>query len=355
MIKDLNFSVEDFVTEVLVRAGGLVEKPAYGLAEVLLPDTLEPLFTTNYLLLAFDYEVAAETPGSLFITHGSPLLDTIVSLALEYGRYTALYWPGSASNPPRSLDQKIKEAVNYLHCRPPRIKSHRTAENVFYGFYFRCIFRSYERREEVLSVVVDGCSGLPCSDFEKDWEKVVPAESLEYDLPQAPLLPLSDIHRIACRNVEPLALESAQAIQQLSTKLLNKEMDKIKKYYQKTVREIERKKSATTDPGKEERLEKQLVATLADWQRREEDIAGRYEVTVEVYLDHLVAYHVPCEYIQLEIQHKKQFLNHMLTYNWMSGKIEMPACPQCGKAGRLFMPDKNGQLFCSNCRAKSRA
>ena len=44
-------------------------------------------------------------------------------------------------------------------------------------------------------------------------------------------------------------------------------------------------------------------------QLREENAAARYTVEAEVRLDHLVAYHLPCVHIKLEVQHKNELYN----------------------------------------------
>ena len=196
-------------------------------------------------------------------------------------------------------------------------------------------------------IVINGTSGLPCPDFKSKWDHLVPFEASNSKLPPASLLPLTDIYRQACQSLKPLAQEEALALQHLSSKVRQREWEKVNSYYQKTIQELESKRDGSADPNKKARFEKQLTVTKEEWNRREKDIAGRYEVEVDVCLERLEAYYVPCEYMKLRIQHKKQILNHTLIYNPVLRKIDTPPCPLCGKATSFLMPDKTGnRLVC---------
>jgi len=340
-----NFSVQDFVIATLTRAGAVVERPSYALAEAVLPEELQPLLGSDYLLLAFDAEVAAETPESVFVTHGSPMLDKIIEVAAGFGRYIQMYLPGDGVKAPRNLESRLREAVEYRRCRPPQVVQHWQAEKVYYGFYFRCVFHSYEKTEEVISAVVDGHTGQPVDSFAKHWGNVVPLAGPEYVMPQATLMPLADLYQSAYREVKRNAVDRAGSIQQAASYLRQRELAKITSYYEETAREIEQKFAGAVDLDKKVRLEKQLAATRADQKRREEDAARRYNVEVELRLDHLVAHHLPCLFVRAAVQYKDRVLHHTLTYNPLSGEIEAPVCPRCGQVSRCLTPDGD-ELVC---------
>ncbi|AFV12278.1 hypothetical protein Tph_c20840 [Thermacetogenium phaeum DSM 12270] len=342
-------SVVDFVVAYLERVGAVVEQPGYALAEVLLPESLVPVFGREEMLLAFDYEVAQETPGSIFITHGSSLLDTIVRLAADYGKQTVLYWSGELPSAPRSLEQKIHDQIDYLQCRPPRLDTHWVAENIFYGFYFRGIFRSFEKTEEILPVIVDGYQAIATPGFEKQVNSLFFQEQPDYRVASAPLSPLSCLYQVACREVKKLVLEKAVPLCKEAAKLQEKELAKVCGYYESTEAEIRRKLRTTTDPVRKERLEKQLAATIEDRRRRIDDTRGRYQVDIDLRLDHLVAYHLPCVFARVKIQHKKKILEQILVYNPVTEEVDPPPCPICGQAARCLIPDRDGRFTCPDC------
>lgn len=345
----LNFSPADLVTAYLNRAGAIVEPAGYALFQVLLPEELIPAFGSEELLLAFDYEVASETPGSTFVTYGSPLMDTTVRLALDCGRQTALYWSGKLPALPRSLEERLSARLEFRHCRPPRVEASWVAENIYYGFYFRCVFRSFEKTEAVIPVFIDGCHGLPAPAFTREAESLFLLEEREYQAAPAPIRPLADLYPVARQELGKLVQEQARPLQQTALSLQEQELTKVRSYFAETEAEIRQKLAASTDPDRKVRLEQQLAATQADQERRIKDTRARYQVEVDVRLDHLVAYHLPCIFIQLNLQHKTFTLTQTLIYNPLRGDIELPACPRCGRASSCLVPTLDGQLICPEC------
>ncbi|HAP93806.1 MAG TPA: hypothetical protein DCM26_04190, partial [Desulfotomaculum sp.] len=339
------FSLEEFCLAYLVRAGAVVEKAGHALLEVLAPEELFPYFNHNHLFLAFDYEVARETPESIFITYGSQLLDTIIRLASFYGRYTKHYWPGNVPAFLRNMEQPVKKAIEFVHCRPPRLDMQWVAEHAFYAFSFRAAYHSFEKTDQIFSVVIDGFNGLVQQNFLKQWENIVPGESPGYACPGATILPLDTIYQIACREVETKVVEKGALLRRLTQAAKNRELVKINCYYEETAREIQQKMDGA-DEGKEARLEKQLAAVIADQERRQKDAARRYEVEAEVRLDHLIVYHMPCLHAKLEVQHKNQYFYQTVVYNPLTARIEAPACPLCGKPAHRLVPAGKGQLAC---------
>lgn len=340
------FSLEEFAAAFLERAGAVVEKAGYALLEVLLPDELARHFNQDHLILAFDYEVAQENPGSVFITHGSHLLDAMVRLAAAYGRCVRLYRPGGVPAPLSNVEQQVLRAVEFVDCRPPRLEMQWAAEHALHAFFFRTTYRSFEKTEEIFSVVVDGYSGLPQPDFLRLWGNITPQERPDYSVSRADALPLEVLYRTACREVEGMARAKAIELRRSSRAAKDRELAKTARYYEEVAREIQQKMSGA-DEEKRCRLERQLAATEADRERRQKDAASRYEVEAEVRLDHLVVYHLPFLHAKLEVRHKNELYHQTVVYNPLAGRIEAPACPLCGRATPRLIPSGGGQLVCA--------
>ncbi len=345
MIKVPEFSPEDFVTAYLRRAGALVEKAGFALREVLLPDELAPHFKGSHLMLAFDHEAASEMPGSVYVTYGSQLLDASVRLALGYGRYTDLYWPGDPPSAQKQIDRQVNETVEFVQCRPAKQVVQRALDHVFYAFVFRCTFRSFEKTEDTFTVVVDGHSGCVQPEFEEMWKKVVPVEFPGYKLPSAEVRPLEELYRTACREAENVALRQAADLRRSARSALRRELARIAGYYEETIREIE-KKMAAAEGEKKDRFGKQIEAAKADWKRREKDAAQRYQLEAELRLDHLVACHLPCLHAKMEVQHRDRFLHQVVVYNPLYARVEVPVCPRCSRPTRRLVPDGSGGFIC---------
>ncbi|MHB1406893.1 MAG: hypothetical protein ACYCV0_15065 [Desulfitobacteriaceae bacterium] len=345
-------NVQDFTATYLRRAGAVTEPAGYALLEVLVPDELAGQLESDQLLLAFDYEVAAETPGSVFVTHGSQLLDKVVGMASAgYGLSTVLYRPGSLPVLPRNFEQKLSR-IEFRRCRPPKVSLSWVEEVPFYGYYFRAVYRSHEKSEELLEVVLNGNSGQAQAEFAQWWQRVVPAEAAEHDVTQAAEWPEDKLYAAACRAVEKQARTRAESVMAGAAGLKTRELAKITDYYDEIEFTLNKKLLAANDQDKKDRLEKQLAATRADRMRREKDVAERYGVEVDVRLDHVVVYRVPCLRIKLDVQHKGTVMNLTVLYNPLCGEVEVPVCPRCGQATWSLEPDREIRLVCAGgCRA----
>ena len=344
-------NVQDFTAAYLRRAGALAEPAGYALLDVLLPDELSAQFEQDQLLLAFDYEVAEENPGSVFVTHGSPLLDKVVGLTTKgYGRVTALFRSGSAPALPRNFTQKL-EKVELLRCRTPKVSLAWAEEVAFFGYYFRAVYRSHEKSEDMLEVILNGSTGQEQPEFAQWWQRVVPAETPEYDLPRAPDWPADKLYAAACRAAEKKALAGAETVLAGAAGLKQRELAKLAGYYADLESALQKKLHGVSDKDKQARLEKQLAATRADRERREKDVLERHGVEVDIHLDHVVIYKLPCLRVKLEVQHKDTMLNFTVLYNPLSAEVEAPLCPRCGQTALRLEPDPELGFVCAGgCR-----
>lgn len=336
----------DFVLAVLRRGGALVEDLGYAIAEALLPEGLVQEFGAEHLLMAFDQEVAAENPGSVFVTHGSPLLDAAVRLGVRYGRHTRLYWPGAAPGPPRNLARRVHDSIEYRRCRSPQVIMTWAAECLYYLFNFTCTLRSYDKQEILLAVAVNGHTGIPCPGLEQRWNTLVPADRPAYELGKVSLRPLAELYAVARSEVEAQARTAVVDYRRESDRLFQRDIRRTRQYYEGTIAELIRRKGGAKDPGRSEHAEKQIQAALADWRRRRDDLVARYRVQADVRLDHLIACAVPCVFAKVAVQHKSSLLEHLALYNPVTGEVEPARCPRCGKPTRSLVPADDGALVC---------
>lgn len=351
MTEEKQIDLYDFVHRYLERAGALVEKPGYALLEAMLPQEAAQLLGEEYLTAAFDYEIARENEASTFITYGSPLLDAMVSAARDYGRFCRLYWPGSSFTPPSNLEKRLSDAITFSECRSPKIEMVLSMEMVFWSFFFRASFSSFEKIEQVFSITLDGVTGLPSPNFEDCWQRIVPVESPSYQLPTAEgMLDLSRLYQAACKHIEPVIEARATDFRQTATRLKDRELDRMRMYYEESSREIQHKMKTSLDPARLDRLQKQLSALDSDRRRREDDTHERYAVEAELELDYLLACHVPCARVSITLQNRNRFINHNLTYNPVIEAFEAPACAQCGLPSRILVPNNDGNLVCPTHR-----
>ncbi len=334
-----------FITAYLERTGAVLGEAGYELLEALLPEGLPSFKDQEELLLAFDYEVAQENPEAIFVTYGSLFLDRLAELATGYGRYTVLYGPEGSVKQTEWLEQEILKEIEFRHCRLPKVIHKWLEGHTLRGFYFRAVFSSYEKTEELLEIVVDGYTGLVVPDFTVWWGKVMAVEEPFWQLPRAKSISPGKLYQAACREAEKQAKERALVFQYQSKERLKKELDKVSGYYIQMSREIKNKLKATEEKDKRDRLAKKLAAVEEERQRREKDALERYAIEVALHLDHIVDYRLPRLHVKLEIQHKKQLLNTTVLYNLLAHRLEAPVCPLCGHPSQCLLPDDQENRF----------
>lgn len=339
-------SVTDFVLAVLRRSGALVEELGYGLAEAVLPDSVARDFGADHLLMAFDREVAAENPDSVFVTHGSPLLDAAVRLGARYGRHTRLYWPGPAPSPPKNLVRRVQDSIEYRRCRAPQVSMTWVAECVYYVFAFACSLRSYDKQETLLSVAVNGHTGMHCPSLERRCNELVLGDSPAYELGKSSLRPLPELYEAASSEAEARATATAMDYRRESDRLYERDTRRAREYYEATLTELVRRKEGAKDPARSEHIEGQIQAALLDWKRRRDDLALQYRVQADVRLDHLIGCAIPCIFAKVMIQSKASMLEHAVLYSPVTGEVEPVRCPRCGKPTRVLVPADSSELVC---------
>jgi len=334
-MQNSSYSVQGFVTRTLESYGAVVEQTGYALVEVLLPDDLAPSFNgKNFLRLAFDYEVAQETAECEFVTFGSYLLDAVTRLALSTGRVVECYVPVPHLELPPRIAEQAEQVVDFVKCKPPRFKTSYPLEYTYYQFDFRCVYRYDEKREELHSVLVDVHTGRQDAEVQKLLpllQKVMPLEQREHILPQAPLIPVEEAYSRACAAVTSLVRGEMDRLEAKQAALREKELAKVARYYENTLRELQRKLFRSRDPERQKRFKQQIAATEADRERRLQDVREKFAVEAEVHLDSIVIYRLPKLQLVLEVQQRDEIFSFELVFNTLSREVETPLCPCCGR------------------------
>ncbi|NPV79256.1 MAG: hypothetical protein HPY52_03115 [Firmicutes bacterium] len=136
--------------------GGIVEVPSYALVNVALPGDIAARFSLpEFATLAFDYDVAKETPGAEFVTFGSPALDKFISLGSEVGRVIRESAMVSAIRVPQNLMGRIESKVGFNRCRRPTLKT--TTIQAYERVVFRFIvsYISDEKFSDSIAIAID--------------------------------------------------------------------------------------------------------------------------------------------------------------------------------------------------------
>ena len=148
--------LQKFILDLVTITGGIVEVPSYALVNVALPGDIASKFPLpEFATLAFDYDVAKETPGAEFVTFGSPALDKFISLGSEVGRVIREFAMVSAIRVPQNLMDRIESKVGFNRCRRPALKT--TTIQAYERVVFRFIvsYISDEKFSDSIAIAID--------------------------------------------------------------------------------------------------------------------------------------------------------------------------------------------------------
>jgi hypothetical protein len=282
--------MQKFVSDVIVKLGGMVIPVEYSLCEVLIPEEYSGIFSgRTEVMLAFDSEVAQENPGSEFVTFGSHTLDGILEIVkrkpistLRYGVVDRL----ALSNP----EEKIRSVIGGYNRTGIHIANQRPVLGVWPVFTFCIQYLSDEKVEEILSIWFNPVTG----EYEPEMEKTYiffesrPVYTYPVIVPDGFRTALEE----ACSRVSAYANRQAEA--RTRGDLLEREILRIGDYYE-DIAEENHKRALRKGIG-EERLQElksksEVLALEKEKQIRE--MKEKLTVKAEISIEHSMTYFIP--------------------------------------------------------------
>jgi hypothetical protein len=154
-------TLQGFILAYCEEVGALVERPAYNLVNVLLPDGIvRRLQIDTYLRLAFSEEASAAHLDALHLTYGHPLLERIEEDVC--GRGQAIHWfINDVRLEKTGLFETIKKEIGLPNARlrlPKSAMAHPQLHH-YVRFNFKVALITDEKQEDLTSVLMDLHSG----------------------------------------------------------------------------------------------------------------------------------------------------------------------------------------------------
>jgi len=303
--------LQQYVTEVIEAAGGLVMPVEYALCYALIPEEMKEIFHgREEASLAFDYETAQENPESEFVTFGSYLLDSLMRYpskkAISLLRYAVIDKIG-VSNP----EDKIMRKLN-LRRAGFKIVKEQSVLSPWILFTLKTVYTSDEIIEQIEKIWVDTVRGTFVEHME-DFGIFYNTE-LKSDLMVPDTLEIKDAYKTAYDVIKKKAEAKAKRLS--ADKKLGREIERITDYYEdlqeENTRRMERK--GISEQRIAELKDKSASLVLErDHQIRE--MTAKYSVKAEVYLENGVIYFIPEKEYTINITDKGMAGERKLYYN----------------------------------------
>ncbi len=342
--------VAEFVLQMCAQLGAAVEEIEWGIYDVLWP-------TGELERVTFDVEVAQERPECELVTFGTPWFEHIQKASRQQGQLQVRRLPPAASGVPGQLDEKIRDLVYFVKCRPPRATSWSAGEGCAVLYRFHVTYQMADLVEEIVPVLIDAGSLadithlLPSLDFHEFETAVMGAGQDESAAgigeqpggsPLSGPLRLPDSYRQA---VNAVSIRIDQRLAELKNEYQaqrQQELDQSRQYFQTILNTLRQQMQNTADAARAERLSQKIAATEADWEHRRDDIARAYDVSADAVLDQTILYLVPVVRISVLAQQRTEQLPFVLDYYPWAKAWAPVVCPACHAATRNLHHDDGG-------------
>ncbi len=358
--------LEKFVLGYLQEVGGIVDPPAYGVYEALLPEAVAVRWRVPaYLRLAFtDTEQEATILG-----YNHPLVEQMVQELNDHPASSLLYINNLRLDKTGVDDLAIKSwVVLNARAQPQKRATLARVRSSYVRFNFKAAILSDEKQERLVSLLMDAHTGSRVaysSLIELRASAVSPDPALA-SLPDAPIrwqpksgpplkTPLDEATLFAL-----LARAETSVLQEMETDLSNlktrvtrfRQLDeaRLTDYYDTLEKDLQTRLQSAS-PERRPGLQDKLTAVLAERRHKLADLAERYQVYINLTLLNVLVIQQPKLIQGMQIANRSAQTNVYAVWDPLLNQLEPLYCQVCGQAGERLYLCQNGHLAHEGCLA----
>ncbi len=360
-------SLQDLILGYCEQVGGLVEPPAYGVHEVLLPEEIAARWGVaahQRFLFAEESQSSAAEGEALRLHYGHPLVEKIVdelrrrtANSLSFINNVRLEKPGLLA----VIEKTLQIPNSRVFAIPGAMERRRLYHYV--RFNFKASLIADEKREVILPVWMHLQSGCPvraeeierlaaldaANEFrhldpgEVEWLPTPPANPLS----EAALRPLLERARLAAR------AELGEALQSMEKRLqryLELDRARLQQYYDDLAKDAE-KRLHKAEEERRPALEAKLAAIETERKLKLADVEEKYRLRIELELVNLAVIAQPKLDLRVEIKRRSVSTQRRVIWDPLLHLVEPLTCDVCGMPGAELHLCENGHLAHAGCLA----
>jgi len=349
-------SLEELVLGYCRQAGGLVEPPAYGVYEVLLPDEVAGRWGISaHQRFAFSTDIE----NSTHLHYGHALVETIVE-ELRLKTANGRFFINNVRPEKPKLYEVIEKAISLPNAKMFPLPD--AAEQVRLHHYLRLNFKvsliADEKRELILPLWMDLQGGYAVKgadierigilDMENRFPNIEPAALYWLDeKPFSPKIFTALLERARLSVARELG-DTLTTLQKRLQRFLELDRARLNDYYDDLRKDAERRLHKAED---ERRLglEAKLAAIASERQSKLEDVEQKYHLRIQLELLNLAVITQPKVDLDVEIRKRNGAVNRRVTWDPLLHVVEGLVCDVCGIPGNLIMLCENGHLAHAKC------
>ncbi len=352
----------DFVLDFCRAQGGVVEPPAYGIYDVLLPDVVAVQLGID-TLQRFGFDENAASNGVTLLNYSHPLVERMMEAARAVPACARFYITdvrldktGLATLARDSLSLPNANLVEVPHTLEAR------AMFRYVRFNFKAALISDEKREQLVSVLMDAQTGAAVDDFSATEAHRLVETPVFTQLPPAPAQwtaapdPLAPepfhalLDRAARAAVEVLGA-AITPLEKRTARHLELDRARLETYYASLERDLVRRLKRAEDEARRANLESKLAATRADHAAKLADVEAKYHLRVELDLINLAIIAQPKIMLPVRIENRQAGVTRHVAWDSLRHSIEPLVCDVCIRPRAKLFLCANNHLACGDCLA----
>ncbi len=367
-------SLEGLVLGYFRQVGALVEPPAYGAYEVLLPDEAAARWGISpHQKIVFD--AAYQQEGVTFLHYGHALIETIAE-ELRGQSANGQFFINNVRPEKPGLPSEIEKAFSlpnakifFIPAEKEKIRHHHYAR-----FNFKVSLVADEKRELVLPVWMDLQNGYPVNGAEIERLGILDEENQFLHAPFAPafwndepaLTPGPSPERRGESALSPKTLyallerarqavphelgETLSNLQKRLARFLELDRARLNDYYADLLKDAQRRLQKA-DEERRSALETKIEVINTERESKLLDVEQKYHLRIQLELVNLALIAIPKLDLMVEIRKRTSTIKRTVTWNPLLHTIEPLLCGVCNRDGMTLHLCENGHLVHAECLA----
>jgi hypothetical protein len=358
-------SLQELILGYCRQVGGLVDPPAYGIHEVLLPDEAASRLGIDphqRFIFPSELETSPANDGVTLLYYGHPLVEVIVE-ELRRQAASGLFFINNVRLEKPGLYATIEKSLAVTNARVFKTADAVERRRLYHYvcFNFKASLISDEKRELILPVWMHLQGGYAVKENEIKRLAILDGE------PQFKHL---DLAEPTWAMGKPLSLEVLQVLferavqaaqdqlgpnlESLRTRLqhyLELDQARLSQYYDDLAKDAEKRLKNAGDDERRQALNEKLAVVVNERQAKLADVEQKYHLRVDLELVNLAVIAQPKLDLSVEIKRRGASTLRQVVWDPLLHRVEPLVCDVCGLPGENLSLCEEGHLAHTGCLA----
>lgn len=344
------------------QVGALVEPPAYGIYEILLPDEIAARWgVAPHQRFVFDAADNQTEHDAVFLHYGHALVETIVN-ELRWQSANGQFFINNVRPEKPGLFAAIEKTFSLPNAKifPIPTAKEQARLHHYARFNFKVSLIADEKREMILPLWMDLQNGYPINGADIERVGIFDGDN---DYVQTPLAPVvwSDEPALTPKTLTALLERARQSVtgelgetllhfQKRLARFLELDRARLSDYYADLLKDAERRLKKA-DEDRHSALESKIAVIIAERESKLADVEQKYHLRVQLELVSLAIITLPKLDLTVEIRKRAATIKRAVSWNPLLHVVDPLACDVCNHSGTTLHLCDNGHLAHADCLA----